>query len=359
MYMVLRRKTLIRTAGIVCLAIVVVVVGYCLIYPGLSDAAVESSTGGNSGYIRWVDFNVTYEAMDYALKLDVESHGSEQHLNWIELLAYIAAKNGNNFKNFKTKHIDSVADQLRSGKTMAELTENMKYYSYYKECFETILSGFAGEYEIEVPDTTTETGKRWERRYGLMAFSPIAKAYPYYDYDDFGASRSYGFDRRHLGHDMMGSTGTPIIAIEGGVIEAMGWNQYGGWRIGIRSFDGKRYYYYAHLRKDFPYHKSLKEGSVVMPGDVIGYLGRTGYSRKENANNIRQSHLHVGMQLIFDESQKEGNNEIWIDIYPITQLLYRNRVEVVKDSETKDYSRKYQIRGVSETMGDAGNALYP
>ncbi len=46
-----------------------------------------------------------------------------------------------------------------------------------------------------------------------------------------------------------GSIGTPIVAVESGYIEALGWNQYGGWRVGIRSFDGKRYYYYAHLRK--------------------------------------------------------------------------------------------------------------
>ena len=44
----------------------------------------------------------------------------------------------------------------------------------------------------------------------------------------------------------MGSIGTPIIAVESGTIEHLGWNQYGGWRIGIRSNDKKRYYYYAH-----------------------------------------------------------------------------------------------------------------
>lgn len=33
----------------------------------------------------------------------------------------------------------------------------------------------------------------------------------------------------------MGSIGTPIIAVESGVVEHLGWNQYGGWRIGIRS----------------------------------------------------------------------------------------------------------------------------
>ena len=76
----------------------------------------------------------------------------------------------------------------------------------------------------------------------------------------------------------MGQVGTPIIAIEGGRIRALGWNQYGGWRIGIDSFDGKRYYYYAHLRQNRPYAEGLSEGDLVQAGDVIGYMGRTGYS---------------------------------------------------------------------------------
>ena len=61
-------------------------------------------------------------------------------------------------------------------------------------------------------------------------------------------------------------------------MEALGWNQYGGWRIGIRSFDKKRYYYYAHLRQGFPYALGLKEGSQVQAGDVISLSGSTGRS---------------------------------------------------------------------------------
>jgi hypothetical protein len=72
----------------------------------------------------------------------------------------------------------------------------------------------------------------------------------------------------------------------GNVVEAFGWNRYGGWRIGIRSFNKKRSYYYAHLRKNHPYAKDLKQGQIVKAGDVIGYLGMTGYSYKENANNM-------------------------------------------------------------------------
>ena len=178
----------------------------------------------------------------------------------------------------------------------------------------------------------------------MKAYLPIAKGYEYSDYDDFGTSRSYGYSRPHLGHDMMGQVGTPIIAVESGCVEAIGWNQYGGWRLGIRSFDKKRYYYYAHLRKNFPYNKQLEVGSVVQAGDVIGYLGRTGYSANENVNNIDTSHLHWGLQLIFDESQKEGNGEIWVDCYQLTRFLYQNRSLTEKNLETKEYHRIYDFR---------------
>ena len=38
----------------------------------------------------------------------------------------------------------------------------------------------------------------------------------------------FGYARRHLGNDLMGGLGTPITAVEGGVVEAIGWNRYGG-----------------------------------------------------------------------------------------------------------------------------------
>ena len=60
--------------------------------------------------------------------------------------------------------------------------------------------------------------------------------------------------------------GTPIVAVESGVVEAMGWNRYGGWRIGIRSTDNRRYHYYAHLQKDHPFADGLEIGDLVQAG---------------------------------------------------------------------------------------------
>lgn len=310
-------------------------------------------------YIKWVDFNVTYEALNQAYQYDITLHNTKTPINWIELLSYLGAKYGGDFSSYQEKDMADLVERLKNKEKIKTITKDMKYYNYYYEVYSAVLGGYVGEYEIEtdksVDDYLSKNEKKrkdkkkkdsssYEKRYGLKAFLPIAKGFGYCEYDDFGVSRSYGYKRQHLGHDMMGLVGTPIIAVESGYVEAIGWNQYGGWRLGIRSFDKKRYYYYAHLRQNAPYIKGLKQGSIVTAGDVIGYMGHTGYSTKENVNNIDCTHLHFGIQLIFDESQKEGNNEIWIDCYALTRFLYQNRSDAVKVGDTKEWVRVCKMK---------------
>lgn len=298
----------------------------------LSD---ETESTAQKDYIHWVDFTIPSDVLKKAFRLDINSCTHEVHLDWIELLAWLGARYGGDFSRFQQSDLDSLTTRLNSGEDMSDITADMKYYRYYHEAYSAVLGGMVGYFQQETDDG-------WESKYGLKAFSPIAKSFPYSDYDDFGVSRSYGYKRQHLGHDMMGQIGTPIIAVESGYVEALGWNQYGGWRIGIRSFDQKRYYYYAHLRKNYPYQSNLEVGSIVTAGDVIGYMGRTGYSTTENTNNIDISHLHFGLQLIFDESQKDGDNQIWIDCHALTDFLKMNQSEVVKVDGTKEWIRVYQ-----------------
>ena len=283
--------------------------------------------------IKWVDFQVPYESLKYAMEQDIDSYEKEKHISWIDILALAACRTGGKCGLDSVKR--AVAELKRDKSPEELLGETYRYYSYYHEAYAAVLGGLLGSYEIEVNGEA-------KQQYGLKAFSPIAAGYGYSHSDDFGVSRSYGFKRKHLGHDMMGSVGTPIVAVEGGVVEAMGWNRYGGWRIGIRSFDSKRYYYYAHLQKDHPFTEGLREGDMVNAGDVIGFMGRTGYSDKENVNNIETVHLHFGMQLVFDESQKECLSEIWIDVYDIVRLLAQHRSSVKKTPE--GWRRVYLFR---------------
>lgn len=180
-----------------------------LISDSSEPEAVEVVSGTDGDYIKWVDFNVSYEALCTAYELDVASYDSPVHLNWIELLSYAGAKNGGNFDKGSISLIQKLASELSEEKTtLRELTADMKYYDYYYEAYEAVLGGMVGEYEIEQENESGE--KEWKKVYGLKAFSPIAKGFEYSDYDDFGSSRSYGYKRLHLGHDMMGQIGTPM-----------------------------------------------------------------------------------------------------------------------------------------------------
>ena len=289
--------------------------------------------------IKWVDFGVPYESLKYALNVDVATFEQEKHISWIDILALAGCRTGG---KCDLKSVKQAAQELKQDKSPEELLGTLyKYYDYYHSAFSAALGGLVGSYAIEKDG-------QWVPTYGLKAFSPVAAGYGYGHCDDFGVSRSYGFKRKHLGHDMMGSLGTPIVAVEGGIVEAMGWNRYGGWRIGIRSFDGKRYYYYAHLQKDKPFAPGLEEGDIVQAGDLIGFMGRTGYSDKENVNNIETVHLHFGMQLIFDESQKECLSEIWIDVYDIVRLLESHRSSIRKTEAGWERVYPYQDLDIEE-----------
>ena len=44
--------------------------------------------------IKWVDFQVSKEAMEYALNQDIATLDQEKHTGWIEILALAACRNG-------------------------------------------------------------------------------------------------------------------------------------------------------------------------------------------------------------------------------------------------------------------------
>ena len=77
------------------------------------------------GYIKWVEFDVPYEAMYKALNMDIKSKESGCHLDWVTTLAYLGTKYGGKWKKYKAKDMDQYAEECRNGKTAEELTENM------------------------------------------------------------------------------------------------------------------------------------------------------------------------------------------------------------------------------------------
>jgi len=77
---------------------------------------------------------------------------------------------------------------------------------------------------------------------------------------------------RHLGNDIFGARGTPIVAGRAGVVVHAGWDDLGGLRVTVK--DGcDWHYYYAHLDE---IDSSIKVGAQVRVGAPIGTMGNTG-----------------------------------------------------------------------------------
>lgn len=164
--------------------------------------------------------------------------------------------------------------------------------------------------DVEVMEYQSESG--------LKIFHPIAEGYTYTHANDFGDDRSYGGDRKHMGNDIMGEKGTPIINMEGGTVYDVGWNQLGGWQITI--VNDNRMYYYAHLDM---YARDFIEGEFVLAGEVLGFMGNSGYSNVVGTTGMFPIHLHFQIRVDYDD-----DNKIWIDPYAFIQFTIINRAEV-------------------------------
>ena len=96
-----------------------------------------------------------------------------------------------------------------------------------------------------------------------------------------GISREQLFDhfddprgeRRHEAIDIMAARGTPVRAVEDGVIARLFDSHVGGLTIYQFGPQGRFAYYYAHLDR---YAPALADGDAVRRGQVIGYVGTTG-----------------------------------------------------------------------------------
>ncbi|WP_235828097.1 stalk domain-containing protein [Brevibacillus migulae] len=112
--------------------------------------------------------------------------------------------------------------------------------------------------------------------------------------DTYGDGRTWGADaagRNHEGIDIMADKGTPVYASSSGTINRIGWNTYGGWRINITDASGKYKLYYAHLDA---YAPGLKYGTKVKAGQLIGFVGDSGYGSRGTEGKFAP-HLHFGL----------------------------------------------------------------
>jgi peptidoglycan LD-endopeptidase LytH len=91
--------------------------------------------------------------------------------------------------------------------------------------------------------------------------------------EDFWVGEGWGADRgrrAHTGIDLGGKRGTPIYAIEDGVIDRTKLQSNGALQIVMRGRSGSKFYY-GHMDKVL-----ISGGQRVKAGEVIGLMGDTG-----------------------------------------------------------------------------------
>ncbi|GIW37866.1 MAG: peptidase M23 [Meiothermus sp.] len=81
------------------------------------------------------------------------------------------------------------------------------------------------------------------------------------------------FQRFHTGIDLAAPTGTPIYAARAGQVDTAGWSRFGYGLHVILDHGGAQETLYAHMSRI-----AVRPGQWVARGDLIGYVGSTGWS---------------------------------------------------------------------------------
>ena len=187
------------------------------------------------------------------------------------------------------------------------------------------------------PEETAVARKRWERAKGWGSYLSACQAvwddlryFPIAESsgnsrlsvsfeDSWMFDRSYGGERGHEGTDIMPSVNEPglfpVVSMTDGTVENKGWLELGGYRLGIRSPHGA-YFYYAHLDS----YSDIQEGDTVSAGDLLGFMGDTGYGTEEGTRGKFPVHLHVGIYLY------ENKQEISVNPYPALVYVQNQKV---------------------------------
>ena len=79
--------------------------------------------------IKWVDFQVPYESLKYAMDVDIGTFDQEKHISWIDILALSACHTGG---KCGLSSVKKAVEELKGDQAPEELLGDLyKYYDYY------------------------------------------------------------------------------------------------------------------------------------------------------------------------------------------------------------------------------------
>lgn len=220
---------------------------------------------------------------------------------------------------FRRQYIDS-----ETAEVLTDLNSPGSYLAVY-----WLESRFGEKACNLTPENTVSYRKQWEKADGWgnylsacqavwddLIYFPVACSDSGIDVsfeNSWMYERSYREERNHEGTDIMPDKNQrgvlPVVSMTDGIVESKGWLELGGYRIGIRAPHGA-YFYYAHLDS----YADIEIGSKIKAGDLLGFMGDTGYGKEEGTRGKFPVHLHVGIYI--------SNHQNEISINPYSALKY-------------------------------------
>lgn len=235
-------------------------------------------------------FNVEWIALE-SLEEKAETFGCAKS----DLMAVLMVENGYHLTNLSVKVVTQSDYESKREKM---IQQNQKAFESIRDTYAALLEDL--------------------RYFPVLKYKNINAKMPVFE-DSWQEERLYGGTRRHEGCDLMGdeyeSGFYPIVSVSDGVVEKVGWLEKGGWRIGIRAPHGA-YFYYAHLSE---YADGMVEGRKIRAGEILGYMGDTGYGIKEGTRGNFPVHLHFGIYL-----KTRYDQEMSVNPYSILRYLEKD-----------------------------------
>lgn len=220
----------------------------------------------------------------------------------------------------------------QSAKMDADMTEALLACLFCQTSDRAVLTHWCRREKAAMPKLYASFSETVGRLLADAAYFPVpealdnGKAAVSYE-NSWQYERTYGGTRGHEGCDIMAGIQKrgyyPVVSVSDGVVEKIGWLPLGGYRVGIRSRHGV-YYYYAHLAE---YEEGISQGSKVTAGQLLGYMGDTGYSEVEGTTGQFPVHLHFGMYL----DDGEGN-EVSYNPYSLLKLLESQKLRYIYET---------------------------
>lgn len=288
-------------------------------------------------YKTLANFNIPLKVMDKALRADIESAKDKGNVKFISIIVLLASKYDGDWNKYKEQDMDEIISRLKNDESEQCVGQLYRNYSYFKLFYYSLLCEFVGSYKIS---DEVKLGKniKFQKKYGLKAYSPIAYGYVTNFCDDFDNELNFAKQKGHFGNDIAVKKGTPFVAVESGVISKCTQDKDMCGKIEVKSFDGKRTYCYYNCNKEKPFAKGIKKGKVVHGGQILGYVGANDCCKKGGAKILRCPYLHFAIKLKIKD--KDGvQREVFVDVYNILKFLEHNKAALNK---TKDgFCEKY------------------